>query len=189
MSCGLLLPVELLEFKAEVAGIGQSKLTWTTASENNCSGFQVEKSINFTQFDSIGFVPGNGTTTNIHTYDFYDNNFTTSAYYRIKEVNAEGRMFSSDIVYLKNENSNIITTLVYPNPTSDNIMLIADDVNPVLQYIITDYEGRTLVEASVDAYTGLFKKSVSMAQFPSGIYTVTFIKEQGSDTQLFTLIK
>ena len=189
MSCGLLLPVELLEFKAEVAGIGQSKLTWTTASENNCSGFQVEKSINFTQFDSIGFVPGNGTTTNIHTYDFYDNNFTTSAYYRIKEVNAEGRMFSSDIVYLKNENSNIITTLVYPNPTSDNIMLIADDVNPVLQYIITDYEGRTLVEASVDAYTGLFKKSVSMAQFPSGIYTVTFIKEQGSDAQLFTLIK
>lgn len=189
MSCGLLLPVELLEFKAEVAGIGQSKLTWTTASENNCSGFQVEKSINFTEFDSIGFVPGNGTTTNIHTYDFYDNNFTTSAYYRIKEVNAEGRMFSSDIVYLKNENSNIITTLVYPNPTSDNIMLIADDVNHVLQYIITDYEGRTITEAHVGPYTGLFKKSVSMAQFPSGIYTVTFIKEQGSDTQLFTLIK
>lgn len=67
-------------------------------------------------------------------------------------------MFSSDIVYLKNENSNIITTLVYPNPTSDNIMLIADDVNPVLQYIITDYEGRTITEAHVGPYTDYSKE-------------------------------
>lgn len=189
ISCALLLPVELLEFKAEVAGERVAKLTWSTASENNCNGFQVEKSVNFTEFDSIGFIPGNGTTPFTHTYDFYDNNFNTSAYYRIREVNFEGRKFSSDIVYLKNENSNIVTTMVYPNPTSDNIVIIADDVNPVLQYIITDCEGRTLLEAPVESYTGLFKKSISMAQFPSGIYTVTFIKEQGSDTQLFTLAK
>ena len=78
---------------------------------------------------------------------------------------------------------------MYPNPTSDNIFIVADDVNPVLQYIITDYEGRTILAAPVDSYKGLFKKSVSMAQFPAGIYTVTFIKEQGSDTQLFTLVK
>ncbi|MBK7441986.1 MAG: T9SS type A sorting domain-containing protein [Bacteroidetes bacterium] len=189
ISCALLLPVELLEFKAEVAGERVAKLTWSTASENNCNGFQVEKSVNFTEFDSIGFIPGNGTTPFTHTYDFYDNNFNTSAYYRIREVNFEGRKFSSDIVYLKNENSNIVTTMVYPNPTSDNIVIIADDVNPVLQYIITDCEGRTLLEAPVESYTGLFKKSISMAKFPSGIYTVTFIKEQGSDTQLFTLAK
>lgn len=189
LSCALLLPVELIEFKAEATGERQAKLSWATASENNCNGFQVEKSINFTEFDSIGFIPGNGTTAFTHEYDFYDNNFNTSAYYRLREVNYEGRMFSSDVVYLKNQNSNIVTTIVYPNPTSENIYLVADDVNPVLQYIITDYEGRTLMEAPVEPYTGLFKKSVSMAQFPAGIYTVTFIKEQGTDTQLFTLVK
>lgn len=43
ISCALLLPVELLEFKAEVAGERVAKLTWSTASENNCNGFQVEK--------------------------------------------------------------------------------------------------------------------------------------------------
>ncbi len=189
LSCAILLPVELIDFKAEVAGVRQSKLTWTTASENNCYGFRIEKSVDFAVFDSIGFIPGNGTTASMNDYEFYDNNFNTSAYYRLREVNFEGRMFSSDVVYLKNENSNITTTMVYPNPTTDNIVLVADDVNQVIQYIITDYSGRTMLQANVEPYSGYFKKSVNMEQFPAGIYTVTFIKEQGTDNQLFTLVK
>lgn len=185
----ILLPVELINFKAEVAGVNTAKLSWSTASENNCYGFRLEKSVNFSEFDSIGFIPGNGTATSISDYEFYDNNFNTSAYYRLREVNLEGRMLSSEIVYLENENHNIVTTLVYPNPTTDNIVLLADDVNQVLQYVITDYSGRTLLQANVEPYSGYFSQTVNMEPFPAGIYTVTFIKEQGTDIQLFTLVK
>ncbi len=185
----ILLPVELINFNAEVAGVNMSKLSWSTASENNCYGFRLEKSVDFSVFDSIGFIPGNGTTTSINNYEFYDNNFNTSAYYRLREVNLEGRMLSSEIVYLENENNNIVTTLVYPNPTTDNIIILADDVNQVLQYVITDYSGRTLLQANVEPYSGYFRQTINMEPFPAGIYTATLIKEQGTDIQLFTLVK
>lgn len=189
ISCAIILPVELIDFKAEVAGAKTSKLTWTTASENNCHGFQIEKSVDFTIFDSIGFIPGNGTTAAAHDYEFYDNNFNTSAYYFLKEVNYEGRKFNSDIVYLKNENSNITTTLIYPNPTTDIIIIAADDANPLLNYVITDYLGNSVARGDVGEYSGLYKESISMQQFPAGIYTVTFNKQYGTDVQRFSLIK
>jgi hypothetical protein len=59
----------------------------------------------------------------------------------------------------------------------------------VLQYVITDFAGRSVITGDVAAYSGFFKKTISMEQFPAGTYTVTFIKEHGTDMQFFMLIK
>jgi hypothetical protein len=113
----------------------------------------------------------------------------TSAYYRLREVNYEGRMFSSDIVYVKNEFSNITTTLVYPNPTDDIITILADDVNRLMKFTVADLSGRKLIEVPVNDYTGYFTANISMAQFPAGMYIITLEKVDGVDIQQFALVK
>lgn len=188
-TCDLLLPVQLTSFSAEAINNKLSRLFWTTESESNCHGFIIEKSVDFVTFDSIGFIEGNGTTSTPHDYEFYDNNFMTSAYYRLREVNYEGRMFSSDIVYLKNAYSNILTTFVYPNPTDDIITIVADDVNRLFRYTVSDLSGRNMMEVPVGDYNGYFTASISMAQYPSGVYIITMEKKDGVDIQKINLIK
>ncbi|MFI5172510.1 MAG: laminin B domain-containing protein, partial [Chitinophagales bacterium] len=80
-----LLPIELNYFSGLQAEAGVAELTWETLSETNADYFQIEKSINGgLSFDSIGFIVANGTTTSTHIYNFYDNNFYTNAYYRLR---------------------------------------------------------------------------------------------------------
>ena len=98
-------------------------------------------------------------------------------------------MFSSDIVYLKNAYSNILTTFVYPNPTDDIITIVADDVNRLFRYTVSDLSGRNMMEVPVGDYNGYFTASISMAQYPSGVYIITMEKKDGVDIQKINLIK
>ncbi len=58
------IPVELTSFSAASNG-NSITLSWSTASELNNQGFEIERS-NGNDFLTIGFVSGNGTTTEIN---------------------------------------------------------------------------------------------------------------------------
>ncbi|MFO7527040.1 MAG: YCF48-related protein [Ignavibacteriaceae bacterium] len=90
------IPVELASFNASVSGNNVS-LRWTTGSEINNSGFDVERSkvksqkSNDLDWESIGYVEGKGTTTEATTYSFVDNNLSPGSYqYRIKQIDFDG---------------------------------------------------------------------------------------------------
>jgi hypothetical protein len=64
-------PVELVGFTAtgRPDGIG---LAWSTASEENNSGFEVQRSLSSEAFATIDWVPGQGTSSTDHHYDRFD---------------------------------------------------------------------------------------------------------------------
>ena len=64
-------PVELTTFTA-IAQNNYAELNWTTATEINNQGFEVQRSKTNSEFVSVGFVDGNGTTTEEHHYSFKD---------------------------------------------------------------------------------------------------------------------
>jgi hypothetical protein len=91
------VPVELTSFTASVTG-SNVELRWTTATELNNRGFEVEKRLN-NNWQVIGFVAGSGTTTEIQSYSFTDKNVTGGSYaYRIKQMDYDGKFEYSDIV-------------------------------------------------------------------------------------------
>ncbi|MFC2094695.1 hypothetical protein ACFLSH_03600, partial [Bacteroidota bacterium] len=91
------IPVELSAFTAQ-ANDGVVQLNWTTATEVNNQGFEVQRSTN-NQFTTIGFVNGSGTTTEIHNYSFTDSDVRTGTYYyRLKQVDYNGEYAYSDVV-------------------------------------------------------------------------------------------
>ena len=85
------LSTVLKSFTSNVKG-SSVILKWTTSSEVNNHGFDIERSVNKTIWARLGFVAGSGTTNSLRNYTFTDNSITTSGtyYYRLKQINNDG---------------------------------------------------------------------------------------------------
>jgi hypothetical protein len=100
-----IVPVELTSFTASVLQNEKAvQLNWTTATETNNSGFEIQKkelevSSQESEWEAIGFVPGFGTTTEPKSYSFTDEAVTTGVYkYRLKQIDFDGSFtYSNEI--------------------------------------------------------------------------------------------
>ena len=95
------IPVELTSFTACII-YGKIRLDWTTATELNNSGFEIErrniKEEKTNDWKKIGFVNGQGTSTEIHNYNFVDDNPEAGkSYYRLKQIDFDGTYTYSNI--------------------------------------------------------------------------------------------
>ncbi len=92
------LPVTLLNFSATPKD--QSVfLKWSTASENNNRGFEIERSINGTNWSVIGFVNGAGNSGFETRYNYTDAGLAAGKYmYRLKQIDIDNRFAYSSIV-------------------------------------------------------------------------------------------
>ncbi|HRN27340.1 MAG TPA: T9SS type A sorting domain-containing protein [Ignavibacteriaceae bacterium] len=89
-----IIPVELTSFTSNING-NAVLLNWTTASELNNKGFEIERASSLTSpprvWMKIGFVMGSGTTTENINYSFIDNGLSSGIYsYRIKQIDYNG---------------------------------------------------------------------------------------------------
>lgn len=99
ISCSI-LPVELGYFKAELDD-NIVNLHWITLSELNNDYFQIERTNNY-DFENIGKVNGFGTTILRQEYFFTDYNPLNGVnYYRLKQVDYDGKYEYSNIVYVR----------------------------------------------------------------------------------------
>ncbi|WP_026464979.1 T9SS type A sorting domain-containing protein [Adhaeribacter aquaticus] len=115
------LPVTLVSFDGSSQNQGVA-LKWVTATEENNEYFQVEKSQDGKTFRAIGKVKGNGTTNQKQTYSFTDRSVTSGTYYyRLKQVDFNGKSEYSKIVAVKADNFNLVKAALYPNPASSSL--------------------------------------------------------------------
>ncbi len=189
LSCAVVLPVELTDFTAVIDGPKRSKLTWTTQSELNCAGFEIEKSTDLGTYEAIGYMEGHGTTTEQNTYEFYDYDFSNSAYYRLREVDNLGKLYYSKLVYLKAPEPETSSTVIYPNPANDYLTLSVEDADPVQQVRILDVSGRVIYFESVHAYAGTYQNKIDLSLFPEGLYSIVVNTANGTETRPFEIIR
>ncbi|MCB0481186.1 MAG: hypothetical protein KDC83_07120 [Flavobacteriales bacterium] len=92
------LPVELVSFIAQMME-DRAHLEWKTASEINNDYFVIERLDDNNFWLAIGEVHGNGTTNEMHfyTYDDYEVDPYSDAYYRLKQVDFDGNFETFDI--------------------------------------------------------------------------------------------
>ncbi|QQS35730.1 MAG: T9SS type A sorting domain-containing protein [Ignavibacteriales bacterium] len=84
------VPVELTSFTA-VVNDNSVTLNWSTATESNNKGFDIERKISNGTFEKISFVPGFGTTTENKSYIYKDENVQPGNYvYRLKQTDFDG---------------------------------------------------------------------------------------------------
>jgi photosystem II stability/assembly factor-like uncharacterized protein len=112
----MIVPVELVSFTASIVD-GSVELTWTTATETNNMGFEIERSINNSKFEKVGFVNGVGTTAEVQRYSFIDKAVTGKSEYRLKQIDFNGSFEYSNVVEVDfTQVLNYALEQNYPNP-------------------------------------------------------------------------
>jgi photosystem II stability/assembly factor-like uncharacterized protein len=170
-----IVPVELLSFTADVQN-GSVILNWQTATETNNKGFSVErfdKSPN-KNWEEIGFVPGNGTTTEPGNYTFNDEGVKEGKYsYRLKQMDFNGRYAYSGVVEVEiNQPEQFSLSQNYPNPFNPStriVFSIAREGNASLK--IYNVMGQ-LVSKLVNGYVkaGHYEVDFNASGLASGVY-------------------
>jgi len=97
---GIVVPVELMSFNAYLVA-RDVHLNWTTSTEKNNQGFEIHRLAQSDEqiWESIGFVPGKGTTTEPQFYSFIDESLQPGKYqYKLKQIDFDGSFEYSDIV-------------------------------------------------------------------------------------------
>jgi hypothetical protein len=184
------LPVELTSFSVTV-NEGTVNLNWTTATEINNNGFEVQRTDN-NEFHTIGFVQGHGTTTSIQSYSFVDQNVTAGNYsYRLKQIDFNGNFEYSNVVEVEVLGVKEFTLgQNYPNPfnpsTAINFSLAVDSKVSLKIFDVLGQEVATLVNGQMTS--GPQKVSFDASSLNSGVYFYR-IDADGIDGQKFSSVK
>jgi hypothetical protein len=127
-----ILPIELVSFSARAVEVegdgGKVEVTWQTAWERDNDYFEVEKSRDGINFQSIARVEpkgNNGFSNSIQHYVHYDEQpWLGKNYYRLKQVDFDGTTTYSKIEVVIFERNALAPTAgnmeVYPNPFESN---------------------------------------------------------------------
>jgi hypothetical protein len=185
------VPVEMTSFAATQAG-SKITLNWTTATEVNNRGFEVERKIaESNDWTVIGFKQGFGTTTEAKAYSFVDDISLINANavsYRLKQIDYDGRYeYSNEILV-----DNIVPTEFsvaqnYPNPfnpvTSIKYQIPSEKFVTLKVFNSLGEEVRTLVNDIVKA--GSHEISFNAEGLSSGVYF--YILRAGQDEFVQTM--
>jgi photosystem II stability/assembly factor-like uncharacterized protein len=147
------LPITLLNFTGRLQG-ENVKLNWSTASEQNSKGFEIEKSLDGINYRKIGFVEGAGNSFTTRGYTFTDPQRAVEFnYYRLKLVDIDNTFEYSDVVLVKNAYGKQDVYLA-GNPFTNNINIqFAKTPNGKVSVTIYDMKGSKIYEEGYNNYT------------------------------------
>ena len=188
-----ILPVELSAFTANVNN-RSVVLNWTTETEINNQGFEIERRSAEGQFATIGHVSGNGTTTERKQYSFTDASVEAGKYfYRLKQID-----FNGTFEYSNEVSAEIVAAPVefaldqnYPNPfnptTSISFSLAEPTFVKLAVYNLLGEEVQVLKNEYMNA--GSFDVRFDAASIPSGMYLYKIETAQFTSVRKMMLMK
>lgn len=116
----ILLPIELLQFKATATDHKWIQLDFSTASETNNAYFTIERSIDGITWEEVEEIKGAGNTVIEQHYTAMDYSpYLGISYYRLKQTDFDGSFSYSSIASVRLSESIDVDKLVFPNPTKD----------------------------------------------------------------------
>jgi hypothetical protein len=174
----IIVPVELTSFTALVQS-GRVLLNWTTATEINNLGFEVERKIiteeNVGEWVLVAFIEGNGTTTEPKDYFYNDevrNIDATSFKYRLKQIDFNGSFEYSDEVIVENSSqpNQYYLSQNYPDPFNPSTKI----KYTIPSVIASGTKQSQLVTLKVYDVLGTEIATLVNEEKPAGTYEVEF---------------
>lgn len=145
-NCQLTLPVTELKLEARRLNQQIVLLNWHTKTEVNNKGFWVQRSLgSINNFEAIGFINGAGNSNQKLSYSLKDlNPFEGTSYYRLQQVDLDGRTYYSNIADVKGLYQNKFT--IIPNPARQSFNIFFRQLPLAEKYIIniTDVLGKVV---------------------------------------------
>jgi len=170
---GGLLPVELTKFSANV-NQNIVYLLWSTATEVDNFGFDIERFRSGSTWTKVGFVKGSGNSNSNKTYSYTDKPLgETKFLYRLKQIDNNGKFSYSSIitadiripaVYELKQN--------YPNPFNPSTNIVYNvPINGKVSIIVYDIMGREVVTlVNENKNSGNYEVEFNGSGLSTGVY-------------------
>lgn len=173
------LPVTGMQLAAEVNGT-TAGLKWQTYTETNTSHFIAEKStdgLNWTAIDSVKAAGFSATTKNYSSNDYKAGQLN---YYRIKQVDMDGRYSFSNTVRVNVTEA--VNAKIYPNPFVSQVQLdIVATTAQKATITISDMQGRKVIAKTWALSKGSNSNIISEVKpLPAGMYFINVTAQDGT---------
>lgn len=188
------LPVKLISLSAKVAA-NDVVVSWTTASEMDNKGFEVERSVDGRSFEKVGeFVEGAGNSNVSIDYSLTDEQAFAATksqvlYYRLKQMDFDGTETYSNTIKVAKEGDNVNALSAYPNPFTSNYNVSFDAKQEGTVTIeMVDLQGKIVNSQTTVISKGLNTVTIdNVLHLHAGIYFVKVMVD--GDMQLVKLVK
>ena len=187
------LPVELSSFTASVIRDNVT-LNWSTATESNNAGFDIERKLSSSSdWSKIGYVAGNGTVNDVKHYSFTNKVSTGSYSYRLKQIDFNGNFeyfnLSNDVNVGIPSEFNISQNYPNPfNPTTKIDFELPNDANVnITLYNLAGKEVLKVVNESRIA--GYHTVQINASALSSGVYFYNITAGDFVQTKKMTVLK
>jgi hypothetical protein len=168
-----LLPVELLYLSAKATNNESIVLEWATATEINNEGFEIQRSTNGVDFNTIGWQQGFGNYSGKLNYSFTDYAVANNVnyYYRLKQMDFDGQYEYSKIVSANIHNLASFIE-IYPVPANDNVFIKSSA--DLISAEVFDFAGRKLISE-------IGTKEINLSSLTPGTYFIQVNTISGSE--------
>ena len=176
------LPLTLLSFDGKRKQNGV-QLNWTTTNEQNTSHFFIERSLDASKYERVGRIESNNNNALINKYEFHDDISGISSnriYYRLQQVDIDGRFEYSKIITVLNEHV-LAGIKLSPNPARGYVLLNSADARELkgASLSIVDLQGR-VVKTQVLSESA--SQRVNLTGIARGVYFVNVQKLSGKQS-------
>jgi Secretion system C-terminal sorting domain len=160
------LPITLKSFSATEKGT-VNVVNWETAMEQNVREFMIEKSQNGTTWTAMGTIMPNIQKR----YTMMDNNPFATTYYRLKNIDNDGRTDVSNMVVVERKTDKFNITSVAPNPTASDLTVKFETTeNTDVTIRVLDLFGRVVLSQQVNAAKGFNAAVINTQHLAAGAY-------------------
>jgi hypothetical protein len=183
------LPINWKSF----SGVTDNKinyLRWVTASEENSSHFEVLRSVDGINFESIGIVAASGNSSSEIAYNFNDLNPQQGVnYYRIDMIDMDSKRESSNIIALEIMSGDQ-THLFYPNPVKDQLFYVFEaDIDGKFVLEISDALGRVIQRKNHQSTKGTNRVALDFSNLVPAAYFIRAIHDNSNVIRTEKIIK
>ena len=171
---GVVTPVKLTSYELIMMNERTVKNIWTTASEINTSHFNIQRSFDGINFETIGKVVAVG----VSSYSFLDlipPNYLNlnTYYYRLQAADKDGSYQFSKVKTLNIKLQPLKGLSIYPNPTKEIITIVCKDAR---ELFIVDYLGKEVMSKKI--FNNQYS-TINVQGLAKGFYMVKVVTANG----------
>lgn len=174
------LPVNVISFTGKAIE-GGNQLNWTVAQEENFSHYEVLRSDNGRDFNTVGSVFSNNNSMFMKSYSFVDAAANSElSYYKLRLVDNNGATGYSSLVIVSRANVVPTVSNVFPNPANTQLNVELNGVaTDNMTVSIQDLTGKILYSATgVSTDSNVY--SFDINSLDKGIYIIRIQDEMGN---------
>lgn len=183
---GSTLPVSLLNFSGYKDG-NRNQLQWTTVTEINNRGFELQRSADGNSFTTIGFVhslAAGGNSNSPVNYQYTDNTASGNKYYyRLRQVDLDDRSKLSAVIVIDGRKATAVQLeAVFPNPASNmlNLQITSPNKQP-LTISLHDMAGKIILQKILPVGAGNNTIPVDISRLVTNFYLLKIADRNGNN--------